>query len=255
MDLTLTQTLALCGFIFLGGFVDSIAGGGGLITLPAYFAVGLPAHAALATNKFSSVCGTFTAVTRYWRAGTMNVKVGLFAAAGALAGSAVGAKIALLVPAQAINTVMLVLVPAVLVFLLLKDRIVPQPPASSLQPSALQLRFLAIGAVIGTYDGFFGPGTGTFLAIAFAAFLGFDLLTASANARLANLASNAGSVAVFLLDAKVLFPLAIYAAGAGIAGNLLGSMLAVRKGTRVIRPLMVVVLVLLLAEVFRRRFL
>jgi len=184
----------------------------------------------------------------------MDVKVGLFAAAGALVGSAVGAKIALIVPASAINTVMLVLVPAVLIFLLLKDRILPEPSALSLKPSALWWRSLVIGAVIGTYDGFFGPGTGTFLAIAFSAFLGMGLLTASANARLANLASNAGSVAVFLAHGQVLFPIAIYTAAAGIAGNILGSTLAVKKGERVIRPLMVVVLVLLLAEVVRRRY-
>ncbi|MBI5525333.1 MAG: TSUP family transporter [Deltaproteobacteria bacterium] len=262
MDLSLTQTLVLCGFVFIGGFVDSIAGGGGLITLPAYFAMGLPAHAALATNKFSSVCGTSFAVLRYWRAGTVSARVGLPAAAGALFGSAIGAKIALVVPASVINTVMLVLVPAVLVFLLLKDRLFAPPSASaaaqhgwvSLQPSALRLWSLLIGLVIGAYDGFFGPGTGTFLAIAFSAFLGLDLLAASGNARVANLASNLGSVVVFLASAKVLFPLALYTAAAGICGNLLGSRLAVQKGARVIKPLMVVVLLLLMAEVVRRRY-
>jgi len=260
MDLSLTQTLVLCGFVFLGGFVDSIAGGGGLITLPAYFAMGIPPHTALATNKFSSACGTSFAVLRYWRAGTVSARIGLTAAAGALFGSAVGAKIALMVPASAINTVMLVLVPAVLVFLLLKDRILTgdrQPVTGNskfeILNSKLSWLSLLIGLVIGTYDGFFGPGTGTFLAIAFSAFLGLDLLAASGNARLANLASNLGSVIVFLAGAKVIFPLAFYTAAAGIAGNLLGSMVAVKKGGRVIKPLMVVVLLLLMAEVVRRR--
>jgi uncharacterized membrane protein YfcA len=114
---------------------------------------------------------------------------------------------------------------------------------------------LAIGAAIGAYDGFFGPGTGTFLTIAFCTFLGFGLLAASANARLANLASNAGSLAVFLSGGKVLFPLALYAAAAGIAGNMLGSRIALRKGERVIKPLMAAVLLLLMVEVVRRRFL
>lgn len=239
----------------IAGFVDSIAGGGGLISLPAYLAIGLPPHAALATNKFSSVCGTFTAVVRYWHAGTVRVRIGLFAAAGALAGSALGAKAALLVPAPTINAIMLVLVPVVLVFFLVHDR-VPKRHLARWRPAGQRGRnvaSLAIGGVIGCYDGFFGPGTGTFLTIAFAAILGFDLLTASANARLANLASNVGGVTVFLWSGRVVFPLALWAAGAGIAGNLLGSMLAVKRGARIIRPLMVVVLVLLLAEVIRRR--
>lgn len=255
MDLPLTHTLVLCAFIFTGGFVDSIAGGGGLITLPAYFAMGLPAHAALATNKFSSVCGTLPAVARYWRTGNVSVTIGLWAAAGALAGSAIGAKIALWVPASVINTLMLILVPAVLVFLLLKDRLLPPPPDGGAPVTGAALKSLAIGAVIGTYDGFFGPGTGTFLTLAFSALLGLDLLTASGNARLANLASNAGSAAVFLWSGQVLFPIALYAAAAGVAGNVLGSWLAVKKGARIIKPLMVVVLVLLLAEVVRRRYL
>lgn len=256
MDFTLLQYALICALVALAGFVDSIAGGGGLISLPAYFAIGLPPHAALATNKFSSVCGTVTSVVRYWRAGTVRVRVGLFAAGGALAGSAAGAKLALLVSAGAINTVMLVLVPAVLVFFLAKDRI-PMGAVESRRPvgeAGMCAASLAIGASIGTYDGFFGPGTGTFLAIAFSALLGFDLLTASANARLANLASNIGAVVVFLANGRVLFPLAVYAAVAGVAGNLLGSFLAVRKGERIIRPLMVVVLILLLAEVLRRRW-
>jgi len=255
VDLTLAGTASLCGLVFLGGLVDSIAGGGGLITLPAYFAAGLPAHAALATNKFSSVCGTFFAVVRYWRAGAVNVRAGLAAAAGALAGSAAGARLALAVPAVVINTMMIVLVPVVLIVFLARERFTVRPSRRGALSRGVLPVSAAIGLVIGAYDGFFGPGTGTFMTIAFSVVLGFGLLTASANAHLANLASNAGSVAVFLLAAKVLFPLAIFAAAAGVAGNLLGSTLAVRKGARVIRPLMIAVMVVLLAEVVRRRWL
>jgi len=256
VEFTLAQMAVLCGLIFLGGFVDSVAGGGGLITLPAYFAMGLPAHAALATNKFSSVCGTFTAVIRYWRAGAVNLRVGLAAAAGALAGSVAGAKIALIAPASTINTVMLVLVPSILVFMLVKDRLIPEVAGFGIpgSRSGLLTVSVVIGLVIGVYDGFFGPGTGTFLTIAFSVFLGFGLLSSAGNARLANLASNVGAVAVFLWNGQVVFPLALYAAGAGIAGNLLGARLAVRNGARIIKPLMTVVMVLLLAEVVRRRF-
>ena len=252
--LSILQTGGLSLLIFLAGFVDSIAGGGGIISLPAYFAAGLPAHMALGTNKFSSFVGTFTAVFRYHKANLVNWRVGLWAAAGSLAGAALGARLALLVPAPVIQTVLIVLVPMVLVFLLLKDRLLP---ASSAAPGSaiprLSAKSLIIGAVIGTYDGFFGPGTGTFLAIAFYSILNLNLVEASADARLANLASNAGALAVFMWNGQVAFPLALVTGASGIAGNFLGSRLALQKGERIIKPLMTVVLVLLLLEVIRRR--
>jgi hypothetical protein len=256
MDLSTLATVVLCLLVFVAGFVDSIAGGGGLISLPAYLAVGLPPHAALATNKFSSVLGTATAAWRYWRAGKVHVPTALLAAAGALVGSAAGARVVLWVPPAAVNTVVLVLVPAALLVLLLQERLTRRtaggPPQAP--PAHRGAKALLIGLLVGAWDGFFGPGTGTFLALAFHLLLRFDLLTASGNARLANLASNVGAVVVFLLDARVVFPLALYAAAAGIAGNQLGSLLALRRGERVIRPLLVVVLLLLLVEVLRRRF-
>ncbi len=245
-------TLAVCALVFLAGLVDSIAGGGGLISLPAYFAAGLPPHVALATNKFSSCCGTSTTLLPYWRSGAMRVRASLAAAAGAVLGSMLGAKLVLLVSAEVMTGVLLVLVPAVLGVVLFRDRLLRARPR--LHPRHQAAAAAAIGAVVGTYDGFFGPGTGTFLTIAFSIFLGFSLLSASASARAANLASNAGSLAVFLRHGKVLFPLAVYAAAAGMCGNFIGARLAVRHGDRVIRPVLVLVLVLLLGEVVRRRW-
>jgi uncharacterized protein len=252
MDLSIPQIVFLAAMIFLAGFVDSIAGGGGLISLPAYFAVGLPPHAALATNKFSGFCGTATAVIRYWRAGVIHLRIGLVAAAGALAGSALGAKIALWISGTVINAVMLLCVPAVLVIFLFKDQLFPKTEVVAKVTRPI-FRAAIIGAIIGCYDGFFGPGTGTFLAIAFAFFMRYDLVTASGNARLANLASNAGSLAVFLINGKALFPLAFITAASGIAGNVLGSHFALHGRERIIRPIMTAVLVLLLIEVIRRQ--
>jgi uncharacterized protein len=255
MEPSLLATTVLCALVFVAGFVDAIAGGGGLISVPAYLAVGLPPHATLATNKFSSVLGTLTATWRYARAGKLQVRPALLAAAGALAGSVAGARAVLLVPPAAVHTAVLVLVPAALVVLLLQDRLVRRPdgPATGPVPSA-GVKALGIGLIVGVWDGFFGPGTGTFLTLAFYLVLRLDLLVAAGNARLANLASNVGAVVVFLADGRVVFPLALYAAAAGIAGNQFGSMLALRKGARLIKPFLVGVLVVLLAEVVRRRF-
>jgi uncharacterized membrane protein YfcA len=250
-EITLLHTLLVSALVFLGGFVDSIAGGGGLVTLPAYLAIGLPPHLALATNKFSSSCGTLIAVTRYHAARTIDFKVGLVSAAGALVGSAVGARIALMVPARVINLTMLAVIPAVAVFFFLKDRILSKQVVGN--PAAgVAVKSALIGLAIGCYDGFFGPGTGTFLTVAFSTFLAFDLLQASANARFANFASNIGSLAVFLVGGKVLFPLALYTAAAGVAGNYLGSHIAIARGAKVIKPLMAAVMALLLVEALRR---
>jgi uncharacterized membrane protein YfcA len=264
MDLPLVQTLLLCAFIFLAGFVDSIAGGGGLISLPAYLAAGLSPHAALATNKFSSTLGTLAAVARYGKAGAIRLRIALAGAAGALAGSAAGARLALALSPDAIHAGVLVLVPAALLVLLFQRRFLPAGGAAAAAGGAeaevragrpgAAWKAAAVGAAIGVYDGAFGPGTGTFLTLAFAVVLGLDLLNAAGCARLVNLASNVGAVVVFLADGRVLFPLAAWTAAAGVAGNWLGARQALLKGRKIIQPLMVVVMVLLLAEVVRRRY-
>ena len=252
LDLTGLQIATLVALVFLAGFVDSIAGGGGLISLPAYFAMGLPAHTALATNKFSSFTGTLAAVFRYYKAGKVRLKLGFLAAGGALIGSAGGTRIALMLDAPTIQSMMLVLIPSVTLFFLLKDRILPKPKDGEQVRHPMLISTL-IGFVVGAYDGLFGPGTGTFLAIGFYAFLRLNLIEAGGNARLANLASNFGSLVVFLINGKVLFPLALLTAAGGVAGNQLGSRLALKKGERIVRPLMLLVLLLLMATVVRQR--
>lgn len=295
LEPSLLLTVALCLVVFLAGLVDAIAGGGGLLSLPAYLAVGLPPHMALATNKFSSVLGTLTAALRYLRAGKLQLATGLLAAGGALAGSAAGARLVLLIPPATVQTIVLVLVPTALVVLLLLDRFrrragderagragggadhgadhgaggaapgrgvdgdaAGEPGAAAGRAEPLPRRdglwALAIGAGVGTYDGFFGPGTGTFMTIAFHAGLGLSLLVSAGNARLANLASNVGAVVVFLYSGRVLFPLGLYTAAAGVLGNQVGAALALRKGDRVVKPLLVLVLIVLLVQVARERF-
>lgn len=251
MPLSPLELALLLVLIFAGGFVDAIAGGGGLITLPAYFACGLPPHAAIATNKFSSCLGTAVAVARFSRARAIRLAIGLPAGLGALLGAVAGSRIVLWVPEAAIHVLLLFLVPLVLVLVLFEGRLrAAHPAATGRRPVPWSF---GIGLGIGLYDGFFGPGTGTFLTIAFASLLDLELLSAAANARLANLASNLGALVVFLVEERVVFPLALFAAAAGVAGNFLGALLAVHRGARVIRPFMVAVLLLLLLEVLRRR--
>ena len=166
MELELSQMLILFACVFLGGLVDSIAGGGGLITLPAYYAVGIPAHMALGTNKFANSIGTLTALLRFLKEGQINIKVALVAALGALVGSPLGAQLAMALDEKYLNYILLVAVPVIAVLVLRKkdfgrERQEEMPLLRSVLLAAL------VGFGTGMYDGFFGPGAGTFMTLLF----------------------------------------------------------------------------------------
>ncbi len=231
------------------GVVDSAAGGGGLISLPAYLFAGLPVHYTYGTNKFSAACGTTFAAARFFKGGALDVRVGLLAAAGSFAGSALGAQAALLLSDRTLHLLLLVILPCAAAVIVSQWRRPEREGAAAvaLTPARCALA-LGIGFGIGCYDGLFGPGTGTFAILAFNGLMGFELRCASGNAKLLNLASNYASLATYLASGLVVFPIAIPCAVSGIAGNLIGSRLALRGGGRVIRPMMLVVLGLLLIE-------
>ncbi|NBI09391.1 sulfite exporter TauE/SafE family protein [Colidextribacter sp. OB.20] len=240
--------LIVCPLVFLGGVIDAVAGGGGLITLPAYLLAGLPAHLASGTNKCSSTFGTFLSTVRFLKRGDVHIPSAAAGAAGALAGAWAGARLNLIVPEQVLYYVMLAVVPVMAVFLLLKRDFGQEDRSGELSRLQLMSMALGIGLVIGGYDGFFGPGAGTFLILAFTGLCRFDLLTASGNTKAANLASNLASLSTFALAGKVLWSVGIPAALCGIAGHYVGSGLALKGGAKVIRPMFFVVLVLLLAR-------
>lgn len=234
--LSLRTYLIVCPLVFLGGFVDSIAGGGGLIALPAYLLAGLPTHYAMGTNKTAMSCGTLASALNYFRAGQIDLKVGILAAAGSFLGGAVGSSFALLITESTLKLILLAILPAVALFLLLKRNFGTGGRApeerSGARPAVLAL---LIGLIIGCYDGLIGPGTGTFFILAFTAALGFDLLKSSGCAKVANLSSNVASMIVFLRDGKVLLPLAVPAALFAIGGHWCGAKLAISGGSRYVR--------------------
>lgn len=231
------------------GLVDSAAGGGGLISLPAYLFAGLPVHLTYGTNKFSAACGTTFATVRYFRGGAMDLKVGLLAAAGSFAGSALGAQLVLLLSESVLRTMLLIILPIVAVILLLRRNVPDENRYDGVLTKKKAMIALLIGLLIGCYDALFGPGTGTFAIIAFTGMLGFDLRTASGNAKLLNLASNYASLATYLLSGMVVFSIGIPCAVSGIVGNLIGAKLALKNGAKFIRPMMYVVLTLLLLKI------
>ena len=237
--------LIVCPLVFLGGVVDAVAGGGGLITLPAYLLAGLPPHLASRTNKCGNVFGTVLSTTRFIQKGSVQIPSAIVGAVGALLGAWAGSRLNLLLPDRYLYYMMLVVVPVMAVFLLFRRDFGTENRSQELSKTALLVRSLGIGFFIGGYDGFFGPGAGTFLMLAYTGLCRFDLLTASGNTKVANSASNAASLLSFSLDGQVLWEVGIPAALCGIAGNYIGAALALKGGGKIIRPMFFVVLSLL----------
>jgi uncharacterized membrane protein YfcA len=235
--------------VFLAGLVDSIAGGGGLLSVPAYLAAGLPPHYVLGNNKFSSCFGTFFASLRYYRHGLIDVRVALLSAFFALAGSFLGTSTVLLLHPDFLRVLLVVLIPLVMV-LTLTNRSLGQANHSHRQSKRRKYALAALAALlIGFYDGFFGPGTGMFLIFFYTLVLKYDFVTANANTKVVNLASNVAAVMTFIINGKVIYAIGIPAAIAGIAGNLLGARLVIKKGGTLIRPIFIFTLVLLFGKI------
>lgn len=247
--LSLSDYLIVLPLIFLAGLIDSIAGGGGLISLPAYWIIGIPPYMALGTNKFSSFSGTIFSTARFMKAGLLDLPVAICSAAFALVGSWLGTQTALKLSAGFLNIILLVLIPTVAVIILLTPKTGAHNHSLQIKLSKRLILGSIAGLVIGFYDGFFGPGTGTFLILIYAIALKYDFMTANANAKLVNLASNFAALTSFIIAKQVLFPIAIPAAFSGIAGHLLGSSMVLKKGNKLIKIIFIFVLILLLIKI------
>ncbi len=249
MEVTLRMLLIVCPLVFLAGLVDAVAGGGGLIALPAYLVAGLPPHFASATNKCSSVFGTTVSTLRFLKEGRVHPTAAMVSAVTALAGSALGTRLNLLLSEKALHYVLIILLPVIAVFLLLHRDFGLESKVEGLPPKKVAVLSGVIGLVLGAYDGFFGPGAGTFIILAFTALCGFDLVTASGNAKVVNLCSNIAAFVTFAFAGKILWALGLPAACCSIAGHYVGSSLALKDGAKIIRPMFFVVLTLLLVRV------
>lgn len=248
VDELLKMCLIVCPLIFLGGFVDSVAGGGGLITLPAYMMAGVPVHFAAGTNKVVNGIGTAAATVKYFRSGKIRLSVALPAAAGALIGGYLGAEIAKLLSDALLQGLMLVALPVVAVFLVLKKDFGQETGEMTRGRTYELLVSLGIGLVIGCYDGMIGPGTGTFLIMAFTALLSLDMVTASGCAKVGNLASNVAAAVSFIIGSSVMWQLVLPATICSVAGNYCGAMYAIKGGGRRIRGMIFVVLGMLFVK-------
>lgn len=245
----LKTCLIVCPLIFLGSFVDSVAGGGGIITLPAYLLAGLPIHTAAGTNKLVAISGSVTASAEYIFSGNVMVRIALLSALGSLFGGVIGTELALLIPEATLELIMMVVLPVVAIFLSLKKDFGMEHKEKRLsKPMESSVAFV-IGLVIGCYDGLIGPGTGTFLILCFSGILGLDLLVSGGCAKVSNLASNLASGVVFLFNGKAMYSILLPAAVFSIAGGYFGSRFAIKGGSKRIRKVMFVVLALLFVKI------
>jgi len=226
--------ILLCLASFVAGLVDSIAGGGGLILMPALLLSGLPPQSALGTNKLAGMCGTATALLNFVRGGKVLWKLAAVGLGFSLLGSVAGTRCVLLFDQATTAKVILGLLPVTALVTFLPRR-APKTRMAEFSRRELYLLTPLICAAVGFYDGFFGPGTGTFLILGFYAVLGLHLVNASAVSKVFNLASNVGSFATFALAGKVVWAVGLPVALANVLGGWAGSLLAMRTGQELIR--------------------
>jgi len=249
-DISLATGLFLLAASFFAGFVDSIAGGGGLIQLPALL-IGLPKSETaevLGTNKLSAVFGTTTAAALYRKQIKPDPKILIAMGVPAFLGSAGGAVLASKIPTSSMRPMVLLLLIVVAIYTWFKPDLGKFENLKHQSGRRVQIAALA-GAVIGFYDGIFGPGTGSFLMLILVASLGYAFITASAIAKVVNVATNVGAILVFGIHGAVIWQIGIIMGTANITGAVIGSRLAIKGGSTLVRKVFLIVTVALIIKV------
>lgn len=269
----MSEYLIIIPLLFLAGFVDSIAGGGGLISLPAYILAGYPPHQAIASNKFSACLGTTASTARFFAKGYMQVDVPIYIIF-ALLGSNLGSRLTVRINETYFKYAMLIVLPlvaAVSFYYQKKQKSIkeqgnskdtsssanaPEPKLKFSEISRKQIMVASlISLVVGLYDGLYGPGTGTFLIILLSHFAHFSIQRSAASTKAINLASNVGSLVYFLTTDLIQYRIAVVGAIFCFAGHYIGSGLVIKDGEKYVRPLILIVLGLLFIQLISELFL
>lgn len=248
MELTIQTFLIVCPLVFLASFVDAVAGGGGLIALPAYLLAGVPMHNAIATNKLSSATGTVISTVRLCKNKFVDWGLAFPCISMALLGSYIGANLALMASDKLLKWMLIPVLPIV-AFYVLKKKDLGQHDNADISRRAQWVIAGLCSLVVGCYDGFYGPGTGTFLLLLYTGLAKIDVGKAAGNMKLANLSSNVAAMVVFLFSGKILFPLGLAASVFSIAGHYVGAGMVMKNGSRIVRPLILVVIALLFVKI------
>lgn len=234
----LMKILFLCGAGFLAALVDSIAGGGGLISVPAYLLAGVPPYYSLGTNKFSSTAGSFTSSIKFATSGKVDFKILKFAIPFTLIGAVLGVNTVLMIDQTFLYTLVLILVLFVGIYSFFSKSIGMEDKFQGINAKNITLAII-LAFALGFYDGFFGPGTGSFLIFGLISIFHFDFVKASGNAKVLNFVSNITALIMFAINHKIDYALGIPVAIFMILGARIGTKLALNKGAKLIKPIFI----------------
>ena len=245
-----TALMFLCPIMFLASFVDAVSGGGGLISLPAYLFTGMTVHNAYACNKVCYNISTAIAALRYYRNGLVDRKVSAVIGGITFLCSLAASRIVLWLPDRPLQFLVLCSMPFVAVLIMSSRKYPEENRSGELEPKTRLFFWIMTGLVMGSYDGILGPGSGTLAIILFTKWLKYDLKTASGNAKMVVFSSSlAGSIS-YILAGKVLWSYALPVLFCGILGGYVGAGMAIKKGARFIRPMMLVIAAVLIIKLF-----
>ncbi len=250
-ELTPDILILLAATAFIASTIDAMAGGGGLLTIPVLMTTGIPPHMVLGTNKMQAICGTSVATWRYARQGLIDWKIIRPAVIGTFIGSALGTIAVQQLDSDFLKPLVPFLLMAMALYFLLSPRLSDQDSHARIGMMAFACTF---APVIGFYDGFFGPGAGSFFTATLLAFLGMNLQRATANTKLLNLTSNAASLLMFLIGGNVVWLAAAVMIPGQIIGGYCGAHLAMRHGAKLIKPVLVIVSLALSAKLLWAQF-
>lgn len=239
--------LIVCPLTFIAGFIDAIAGGGGLVSLPAYLITGLPPVNCLATSKLSSCMGTTVATCKYAKNGYIPWKESIFCIPCALLGSSIGAEIALRIDPTVFKMILLVVLPLTALYVLTRKTI--EPKENKLSGKVTVIVCMGISLCVGLYDGFYGPGTGTFLILLLVGIARMKLDEANGLTKVVNLSTNLAALTVYLINGQAVLLLGIVAGIFNIAGNYIGAKRFEKGGSRLVKPVMITVIVIFMIKI------
>ncbi len=247
MEITFFEYVVLFLSIGFAGFVDAIAGGGGLLTIPIYMSIGVPTHLILGTNKLVSTSGTSVAVWRYVRQKVIHWKLMAVAIIMGMGGAFFGARLSIYLSLEMMVVILIIIIPVI--FLLQKKLDHKGKSSGNLQDNrSTMIKAGLLGSIIGMYDGLFGPGTGTFLIIGFVLFLHMNYRQASANGRIINYITNLSALVFFIGEGRIYWPVAGVALAGAMIGNYIGSGLVLTRAEKIVGPIFKLVLLALLGK-------
>lgn len=236
--------LIICPIFFISGIIDSIGGGGGLIALPTYLMIGLPIRTAYGCNKLQAGLGNLVSAVKYFRKNMVDLKIALISAITAMIGAYFGTKIIFLLPEEAIQRAITIALPIIALVMVLRKTNAENVIMKSEISKKTIVQALVVGVIMGFYNSLFGPGIGTIAIIAFTMIMHYDARVASGNGKVLIVLTNAIALVSYVRTGNVAYEIAAPAAISAILGNLIGVNLAIKKGEKIIKPVMLVVVVI-----------